>query len=160
MFVLLMNRSSGGDTDCKSVKSGGNVKKAVKSPPSGKSTPSANGRDHNVDNGNSDKKDMNGKLKKLQHDSVSCIEHDVKEDMEAQIHPMALLSRQDPTQGYGRIDLLSHVPSLRLVIPNIENIFNTNEHRRLKMTYLGKKYSIDEFFGTLDLDSQTRGEIT
>ena len=153
MFVLLMNRPSGRDTGCKSVKSVGKVKKAVKSPPSGKSTPNANVRDHKVDNGNSDKKEV-------QDNSESCIEYDAKEGMDAQIHPIARLCKEDPTPVHGRIDLLSHVPLLRLVIPNIENIFNTNEHRRLKMTHLDKKYSIDEFFATLDLDSQTRGEIT
>ena len=57
---------------------------------------------------------------------------------------------------HGQIDLLTHVPLLREVLPLIDDTFSINKHRRLRINLLQEHNTIDEIFAALDLEQQTK----
>ena len=57
---------------------------------------------------------------------------------------------------HGQIDLLTHVPLLREVLPLIDDTFSMNKHRRLRVKLLQEHNTIDEIFAALDLEQQTK----
>ena len=142
------------------TKTGRKVQKAAKTPASNTRSPAA--RASNACNNESRLINKRGEGRpggEGKRNGDVCTIDSAIPSLEADARPVARLCREDASLRYGKINLLVHVPLLRIAMPHIDDMYSIKNHRRLKISYNGEALTIDEIFATLDPDSQIRGKI-